>query len=491
MFNTLYRKMAAILFGLVLLLGLIFIQLVSYSSSMYQQEVAQKLNTTLAEHIIQEESLLSKQKVNHATLKRLFHTLMVINPSIELYLLDTEGNILSYSAPPGRVKRDKVDLKPIKHFLQGEDSYPLLGDDPRALDREKVFSAAVIPGVSGPEGYLYIILGSEAFDSVTGQIKDSYILQFTITILLLALTFAWIFGVFGFAQLTKRLRHLAGIMINFRNQSHPISDRYPLDSRPSDEIDELGKCFNQMADRINQQVETLQKNDAKRRELIANVSHDLRTPLTSLHGYIETLLLKDTELSNEERRNYLNIANKQSKQLSHLVSELFELAKLDSCETLINVEPFSLAELMQDVVQKFQLDAELRGIQLKMDYGGNVPFAYGDIGLMQRVLNNLMENALRYTPAGGQITLSLAASPDKITVKVADTGKGIPSDELPHIFDRFYRLEKCRSSEALNAGLGLAIAKRILDLHGSTIRAQSEPEKGTVFTFQMAAYQTA
>jgi two-component system sensor histidine kinase BaeS len=102
-----------------------------------------------------------------------------------------------------------------------------------------------------------------------------------------------------------------------------------------------------------------------------------------------------------------------------------------------------------------------------------------------------MENALRHTPAGGQITLSLRASPENITVKVADTGSGIPREELPHIFDRFYRLEKCRSSEALNAGLGLAIAKRILDLHGSTIQAQSGPQQGTVFSFQMAAYQAA
>jgi signal transduction histidine kinase len=458
---------------------------------MYQQEVAQKLNTDLAEHIIHEESLLSEQKVNHAALKRLFHTLMVINPSIELYLLDANGKILSFSAPPGHVKRDKVNLAPIQRFLQGDSNYPLLGDDPRAESRKKAFSAAVIPGQEKPEGYLYIILGSEAFDSVTSQIKDSYILQFTLAILLLALASAWLFGSISFARLTMRLRHLSNMMINFRSQSQPITDRYPSHSPPSDEIDELGISFNQMADRINEHVETLQKNDAKRRELIANVSHDLRTPLTSLHGYIETLMLKGEELSSQERQEYLSIANKQSKQLSQLVSELFELAKLDSCETLINVEPFSLAELMQDVAQKFQLDAQEHNIKLKTDYGNNVPYAYGDIGLMQRVLNNLMENALRHTPAGGQITLSLRASPENITVKVADTGSGIPREELPHIFDRFYRLEKCRSSEALNAGLGLAIAKRILDLHGSTIQAQSGPQQGTVFSFQMAAYQAA
>lgn len=491
MFNTLSRKVAAILFALILLLGLIFIQLIGYSSRMYQQEVAQKLNSSLAENIIQEEALITKEQVNHAALKRLFHSLMVINPSIELYLLDSEGKILSFSAPPGRVKLDRVDLKPIKLFLRKETSYPLLGSDPRSDTRQKVFSAAAIPNAEAPEGYLYIILGSEAFDSVVSQINESYILQFTLLILLLALGLAWISGFVGFSILTKRLRQLSKIMIGFRNQAHPVADRYPVSVHPRDEIDELGESFNQMADRINSQVESLQKNDAKRRELIANVSHDLRTPLTSLHGYIETLLLKDTELTAEDRRHYLNIANIQSKQLSQLVSELFELAKLDSCETLINVEPFSLAELVQDVAQKFQLAAEENNIQIATDYGSDVPFAYGDIGLMQRVLDNLIENALRYTPAGGRITVSLASTPEKITVKVADTGCGITSEELPHIFDRFYRLEKSRTSEALNAGLGLAIAKRILDLHGSTILAQSEPQQGTTFTFHIPAYHPA
>jgi two-component system OmpR family sensor kinase len=492
MFDTLYRKMAAVLFGLVLLMGLAFFLLVGYSADMYQQEVAQKLNTALAHHIVEDEALLTDRQVNHDALKGLFHNLMVINPSIELYLLDPTGKILAFSAPPGRVKRDAVSLAPIQRFLAGGASYPLLGDDPRDWQRHKAFSAAVIPGANGrPEGYLYVILGGEAYDSVTARIKDSYILRFTSAVLLAGLALALVAGLTGFALLTRRLRLLSTVMLGFRQQRSAKLKRFPLAAKARDEIDQLGESFNQMADRIDRQVEALQQTDAKRREMVANVSHDLRTPLTSLHGYLETLLLKDDTLTAEERRRYLEIANTQSQQLTQLVAELFELAKLDSCETLLNIEPFSLAELAQDVAQKFQLDAEARGIRLTTEFGTDLPFAYGDIGLMQRVLDNLIENALRHTPAGGHITLSLNANPDKLTVKVADNGYGIPADDLPHIFDRFYRLEKSRGAGAGNAGLGLAIVKRILELHGSKIFAASQPQHGTTFTFQLATYHAA
>ncbi len=489
LFNTLYRKMAAVLLGLVFITGVVFYFLVGYAAEMYQQEVAQKLNTDLARNIIHEHKLLTGKQVNQAALKDLFHDLMVINPAIEVYLLDSGGKILAYSAPEGHVKRQQVDLEVIKRFVSGSRSYPLLGDDPRSAQRHKVFSAAEIRDEHGLEGYLYIILAGEAWDSVIELVRGSYILKFTAALLVAGLLLVLLFGLLGFFVITGRLRKLTGIMSAYRQGKPDELKRYPLQGRPSDEVDQLALSFNQMADRIDRQLAELRSNDAKRREMIANVSHDLRTPLTSLHGYIETLLLKEKDLSEAERKQYLAITNNQSKQLINLVSELFELAKLDSCETLLDVEPFSLSELIQDVLQKFELDARRRNITLSSDYGQDIPFAYGDIGLIQRVLDNLLQNALRHTPEGGAITLSLDAGAENISVRVADTGCGIPEEDLPSIFDRFYRQEKSRQSSASNAGLGLAIAKRILDLHGTGISVSSYLRKGTTFVFQVPVYQ--
>jgi len=491
MFHTLYSRIAAVLFTLMCLIGYIVYSMVLYSAEMYQQELTQKLNTTLAKHIVAEEPLLNNQQVNQNVLKSLFHWLMVVNPGIELYLLDPAGKILAFTAPEGHVKRQRVSLLPIHQYIQGNVDYPHMGDDPRGLSRQKVFSAAPIPGkdLNTPAGYLYVILEGEAYDSVTDMIKGSYILRFTTTGLGLSLLLALITGLTAFALLTRRLRLLTTIMSHFGDKKTKSDERFPLHGQAKDEIDLLGASFNKMADRIDQQVETLKQTDAKRREMVANVSHDLRTPLTSLHGYLETLLLKDNDLSPQERREYLEIATSQSARLNQLIGELFELAKLDSSETLINIEPFSLAELAQDIIQKFKIEAEKRNVEIVAEFGSNLPFAYGDIGLIQRVLDNLIDNALRYTPDGGRISISLQSDSDNIVVKVADTGQGIPKEEILHIFDRFYRLEKPRTTSNQNAGLGLSIVKRIIDLHGSNIEADSTPNQGTTFSFSLPTYQ--
>jgi signal transduction histidine kinase len=491
MFHTLYSRIAAVLFTLMCLIGYIVYSIVLYSAEMYQQELTQKLNTTLAQHIVAEEPLFNNRQVNQSALKSLFHWLMVVNPAIELYLLDPDGKILAFTAPEGHVKRQRVSLQPIHQFIKGNIEYPYMGDDPRGLSRQKVFSAAPIPGINPdtPAGYLYVILEGEAYDSITDMIKGSYILRFTTTGLGLSLLLALITGLTAFALLTRRLRLLTTIMTGFGDKKSKSEPRFPLHGQAKDEIDLLGASFNKMADRIDQQVETLKQTDAKRREMVANVSHDLRTPLTSLHGYLETLLLKDKNLSSKERREYLEIATSQSARLNQLIGELFELAKLDSSETLINIEPFSLAELAQDVVQKFKMEAEKRNVKIMAEFGSNLPFAYGDIGLIQRVLDNLIDNALRYTPEGGHISISLQNDSDNIVVKVADTGQGIPKEEILHIFDRFYRLEKPRTTSNQNAGLGLSIVKRIIDLHGSNIKADSVPNRGTTFIFTLPTYQ--
>jgi len=490
--NTLYGKLSATLFGLVCVIGFLFFLLVRFSSEMYQQEVSQKLNKTLADQIVSEALLLKDNKINKEALKEIFHMLMVINPSIEIYLLDAKGNVLDYSAPEGKVKRRFVDIRKIQKFINTEVRYPVLGDDPRDLAREKVFSAARIP-VEGPlEGYLYVILGGEEFDSVVEMLQGSYILGWSMWGLAAGLIIAMSGGLAIFFVLTRRLKRLSNAMVNFTQSKGDAKNKthYEIKGDPKDEIDVLGQQFNNMADQITDQISELKKTDQIRRELVANVSHDLRTPLASMVGYLETLLLKDGELQKHERTQYLETALNQSHHLGELVAELFELARLDSYEAVVYAESFSMGELIQDVALKFQLEAKKKHVTVQTDYGSDVPSVYGDIALMQRVLENLIENAIRHTPQGGSVTLLLVPESESVIVKVADTGCGIPEKELDRIFDRFYRLEKSRRSDkGGNAGLGLAIASRILELHQSKILVESEVDVGTTFLFNLPVYQ--
>ncbi|MFH1152472.1 MAG: ATP-binding protein [Pseudomonadota bacterium] len=486
MLNSLYSRLAAGLSGLFFGVGLLFVGITVFSTDMYQKEVNQKLNNRLAEQIVSQKNLMLDGHINDDAMKDIFHMLMVINPGIEIYLLDPEGRILTFSAPPGSVKRTRIDLSPVKAWLERTSPHLILGDDPRSTLRKKAFSAARIPASGLLEGYLYVILGGEQYDSVVQKLKGSYILQLSFWMILAGLVFALVAGLIIFALMTGRLTKLASVVGAFEPGRPPEpGDFTALSQRgTSDEIDRLIITFKDMALRIQTQMAELKQSDDLRRELIANVSHDLRTPLATLQGYIETLLMKDNQYSPETRREYLEIAIRHCRRLNRLVRELLELARLDSAAIPMTVEPFNLSELAQDVAQKFQLQAREKQITIITDPGGDIPFVIGDIALIERVLENLIENAVHYTPSGGTVNIELQRT-DGVQVLVRDTGPGIPEQELAHLFNRFYPVDSGRQDSSGHVGLGLAIARRILELHNGTIQVQSRLGLGSVFFFSL------
>jgi signal transduction histidine kinase len=492
MFRTLYSKLAITLFIILLIIGVILMQLMHYSSGLYQAEVAQKLNVELADHIVSENKLIKNNKINNNALEHVFHMLMVINPTIELYLLDTRGKILGFSAPSGKVVRKNINLDPIKNFIAGDRNFPLHGQDPRNNDRQKVFSASEIKSKNKLEGYLYIILASEKYEGVADKLQDSYIFRLSLWGLLAGIIAVFLIGAMSFSIMTRRLRKLNSAMIDYSDGEilASIKPDYKVKKLGGDEVDQLGRQFLVMVDKITTQMNELKKVDNMRRELVANVSHDLRTPITTLQGYIETLIIKGEGISIQEREKYLKVALDYCHRLSQLVTELFELSKLDSCESIIYAEPFSISDLIQDVVQKFTLRAKNAGIDLRCAHRAGGAMVYGDIAMLQRALENLIENALRHTKKGDRVGVDYLLKDDKVIVKVKDTGCGIPETELSHIFDRFYQVEKSRVNGE-GSGLGLAIAKRIIELHGSTIQVHSKINIGTTFTFNMPNYKAA
>ncbi len=490
MFKTLYGKLAVVLLGLVCLIGILYMLITLYTTRLFFQEVDQKLNRTLAQNLASETSLMKDGRVNKKALEDIFHMLMVVNPNIEVYLLDPNGTILAFSAPAGKVKRQKVSMAPLKSFLNKTDVFPILGDDPRNLKSKKVFSAAPIFVKNQIQGYLYVILGSEEFETAAEMLQGSYIIRLSIWTVAGGLLFALLAGLLLFFLITRRLQRLTADMETFRQSD--FSD-YPdflpfFKGSSGDEIDRLGSIFSQMAQRIIQLIKNLRQADALRRELVANITHDLRTPLTSLHGYLETLLLKEGKLTPQEQRDFLKIAIKRSEQLGKLVTALFELAKLDSPDVQVRFESFSLAELVQDIMQKFRLAAEKKKIKLQQNFPEQLPPAFADIGLIERVFENLIENAARYTPESGSITVSAGLEHGRVKVQVSDTGSGIRPEDIPYLFDRSYQMGRSHAGGAGGLGLGLVITRRILELHGSDIKVDSVIDVGTTFTFTLPVY---
>jgi two-component system OmpR family sensor kinase len=413
--------------------------------------------------------------------QKIFDRIRVVNPRIDVYLVDKNGRVVAASVENG-IKRRTIDLEPVRRFFDENAKFPILGDDPSEEGRRRVFSVAPVPLADEATGYLYLVLRGFSGDTLVQRIKQSYVLRESLWLIGCGLAIALLASVMIITLMTRPLRQLTTVMEKFRRSGFADVD---TTDKPKDEIGTLTDTFHRMADRILHQMAALQRTDAMRREFVTNISHDLRTPLACLQGYLETLHLKRPELTAEEQRSYLEVALKQTEQLSGLVARLFDLAKLDSGQIAVTPEPFALGDLIQDVVQDFELAASGRRVGLKTSIRPDLPLVLGDIGLIERVLRNLIENALRYTPEGGLVALSARPAGMHAVIEVSDTGVGIPPEDLPRIFERFYRVEKNRETAAGHSGLGLAIVKRIIELHGSTISVTSQPGK-TVFQFTVA-----
>ena len=242
-----------------------------------------------------------------------------------------------------------------------------------------------------------------------------------------------------------------------------------------------------MADSIVENMEKIKSVDNLRRELIANVSHDLRTPLAVLKGYIETLQIKKDSLTEHQKDEYLQITHANIDKLSDLINQLFEYSKLEAEQVTPIKEPFSITELSHDLIAKFRLLAEQKQLHLELDNPEENFMVYADIGLVERALQNLIENAIKYTEPHGKVTLSLVKMGKQIEINITDTGNGIPINDQPFIFDRYKQVDKTTKKQGL--GLGLAIVKKIMDLHDTTIVVLSKPYEGSSFIFKLPAYQ--
>jgi signal transduction histidine kinase len=257
----------------------------------------------------------------------------------------------------------------------------------------------------------------------------------------------------------------------------------PLAVTRRDEWGLLAETFNR-AGRIAKEIITLKEQDMLRREMVASVSHDLRTPLTSLHGYLETMQLKANQLPEAERERFLAVAVRQSEKVGRLAQELFDLAKLECQTTPVQLESFNLLDLVLDVTHKYSMAAKQRGLKLHAVLDNEVPLVFADIAMIERVLTNLIDNALRHTPSGGEVIISLSVISDRIRVTITDTGEGIAAEYLPRLFERDSGI--IRQHKPDSGGLGLQIVAKIVALHGGNIQVESTLGLGTVFSFDLA-----
>ncbi|WP_425259576.1 HAMP domain-containing sensor histidine kinase [Rubrivivax sp. RP6-9] len=453
-----------------------------------EQESLQRLSHGLARHIVEhwpEIASPDRDEAERTARGALLSMLMTVNPGVQVYLLDADGQVQHYIGEPGMVQQQQVDLHAIRAFLAGA-PLPLRGTDPMGSGVPRIFSAAMFPVRPGdvrPPGYLYVVLDSPARGAVAAQVGADRLWRGAALAAAAGLLVTVGLGLFTFRRLTRPLHRLARSLRDYsrRSSGAGAADGSTCAVPPpplGDEVQALADAFADMTRRIESQAEREQRQVADHREMMASVAHDLRTPLTALHGHLEALA-GDATTGSARGAAVLQAALAQSRKVGRLSQQLFELAALQSSGQVLHRERFSLDEVVTDAVQKFGLHGVPPSVTLHGLPPGRLELD-GDLQLIERALTNLIDNALRHAPGSQPVRVSLRRDGRQAEIVVEDGGPGLPG-ELRQRLDQGLSLRDPpikRSSGGIG-GLGLAIAQRVAVLHGGSLRPLPAPGGGT------------
>jgi signal transduction histidine kinase len=506
--NSLYGRISLLYLGLSFALCLACAWVTVGHFRTFMGAVNQRLDRQLAADLVPRIQAAASDGRYDRAVKRVGATIEELRPAVQLYVLDASGRVRASSVEDPYLRRQRIDVAPMEAFVAGATA-PVRGPDPASNTDRKVFSAAPIEGPDGQTGYLYVILNGCSADAIASTFKQTYVWRTFASSLLLALGFTTVVGLVLFWVLTRRFRSLTDVVQRFKEGDY--DER--ADASRDDEIGQLGQAFNEMADTIAAQVEALRRTDEERRRLVAQVSHDFRTPLTSIRGHVDRLL--DTGAAatgdgagpaddgagwtdkaaprgdgapppaDDQWTHRLKTIRRNAERLDALSERLHELSRLDAQTPEMERDPFSIAELVHDLVVKFRPAAERHELALHADIAPDAPTVVGDIRAVERLLSNLIENAIENTPPGGTVAVRLQEAESGVEVAVVDTGRGIPADEVPLVTQRFYRVEERSEGADEGSGLGLAIASEIAEVHGDELRIESDVDEGTRVAVQL------
>jgi signal transduction histidine kinase len=281
-------------------------------------------------------------------------------------------------------------------------------------------------------------------------------------------------AVFVFGPARRRMKQLQEATVRFG--AGDLTARAP--DRGGDEVAALARSFNEMGDELASRAQALDASDKARRQLLADVSHELMTPLTAMRGYIETLTMNELKLDAATRDRYLHIIDEETHRLERIIGDLLDLARLEGGGGTLRREDVAVQALFERVHSRHERELTARNVTLAANIAKGAETVPGDPDRLEQALQNLAANALRHTPDGGEIVMSADVAGDALRIRVRDSGAGIPPEHLPLIFDRFYKVDASRKA-AGGSGLGLSIVRAIVERHGGTISAHNEG--GAVF----------
>ena len=392
----------------------------------------------------------------------------------EIVVLDADGNVAADNRP---LRRGHDDRGHRVLFNAGIPRGPLPPPQyftPITSDGSEVGAVAIAAGRR--DGPVYIFPGPHLDEP---DDAEPPLAQFTERVNRSLVVAGVVAGVVGIILVLLLSRRTLGSIGNLtaaarRLGSGDLSSRVPV--RGNDEVAELGHAFNTMAD-------ALEDSECQRRSMVSDVAHELRTPLANIQGHVEAM--QDGLLQPDAAT--LDTVHQQTLYLNRLVSDLSLLAQTEARELRLQLEPESISDIALRVTDSFRPRAEIQSVRLDTALTDGLPLLNLDRLRIEQAMGNLVDNAIRYTPPGGTVTVAVGPHGDGVRVVVTDTGPGIPTDALPHVFDRLYRVDPSRDRTTGGAGLGLTIARQLIEAHGGTVWAESEEGIGSRFGFDLPA----
>jgi len=396
-----------------------------------------------------------------------------------LVLVDSHGNPLFCSQPDFLLKdncNDPVLKQALAQSLQGQE----VDGNIQVTTREGSFNSLY---VSIPLEYNGQIIGAMSLSSPQSyppgfleQVNQAIIIAGFIVALLVTL-----FSLFLARSLTRPLESLTQAAEQMKQGKYTQRVEPP---KTQDELGQLAQTFNAMADTIEADVNELRRQDQVRLDLLANIAHDLATPLTAIQGFSEAMA-DDMITDRAARQETAQRIAREVQRLRRLVADIQQMSSLETGHTLLDLAPLDMHTLVDETLAVIAPECEQMGIALDNEIPPGIPLVLADSDRITQVLLNLLDNARRHTPRGGKICVGAAPGEKSLSIWISDTGVGIDPEDLPHVFERFYRADRSRTGATGGSGLGLSIVRAIITAHNGRIKAESSPGRGTKITFTL------
>jgi signal transduction histidine kinase len=464
---AIFRRIYIVVFLLIALLGLLFIGVTYLATTSFYAASTQLLNKDVAAHIAKFTSPYGREGFDRQKADSVFYQAMVISPSAEVYFLDTVGRVIYFHGTPDEIRRWQISVEPLQRYIRSGGLHYMNGPDPRDPDHPKIFSAADVEGDSGRLGYIYVILGNQQYRSVTQMLVNSRVTPMVLGAVMFILSLSLLITVLYIHRFRRRFNDMLAVLNKFREGD--FTARFA--EREKDELELVTGSFNKLADLLLDNINRVTASEKERRDFMVNISHDLRTPLAIVRGYAETLQLKKGQLSAEEEKEYGELVVSKIRQVEKMVGQLFELSKMESASFEIRREPFVFSEILQEVVRG-------RGLKIECQNCEDGSYIDADISMMERVLQNLVVNAVAYTREGGKALIRLDRIEEELVFRIENEGEPLRADLIGW-------LNGTEGVRPARPAIGLTIVRKIMALHEFPFRVEVLPGHINRFSFSM------